>query len=125
MTTITRKQAEQALAAVRAQFARYLEPLDMGDGTVYPATMPEPKLSMDWGGEVAILWEEGPDEWAMRATGGGTSETERIMIANAAKEFGYDPQAAVDRMKVDEPITWPKGVYAEPYYSFVLCLYPE
>jgi hypothetical protein len=132
---ITRAKAEAALAAVVEQFKSYVEPTTMEaftaeDGTEYPAetfgpTCPMPKLIEDWNGPGWVIsWEEGPDDWAFRATTGGTSEEERILVASAAQEFGHDPQAAVARMKADEPITWPRGVEAEPYYSFVLSLYP-
>lgn len=133
---ISREQAEAALAAVREQFKKYLEPetfeaFTADDGTEHPArTYPplctEPKLVEDWNGSGwAICWEDGPDEWAYRATSGGTSEEERVLVAQAAQEFGYDPKAAVARIKADEPITWPKGVVGGPYYSFVLSLYPN
>lgn len=133
---ITRKQADAALAAVVEQFRAYVEPTTLEaftaeDGTEFPAetfgpTSPLPTLVEDWNGPGwAIVWEEGPDEWAYRATTGGSSEEERVLVAAAAKENGIDPQVAVDRyVKDDEPITWPKGVYAEPHYSFVLSLYP-
>lgn len=129
---ITRAKAEAALAAVAEQFKSYTEPFtvpadEFGPETTYGPNCPPPTLVEDWDGPGwAICWEEGPDEWAYRATTGGTSEEERVLVAAAAKENGMDPQAAVDRfVKPTEPVKWPKGVYAEPYYSFVLCLYPE
>lgn len=123
---VTRRQAEAALRAVEKQFKTYLEPLDLGDGgRVFPPVCPPPTLSMDWDGHVAILWEDGPDEWAYRASMGGNSEEDRVLAASVAREFDQDPQEAVSRVTVEEPVKWPKGVWAEPYYSFVLCLYPE
>lgn len=132
---ITRAKAEAALAAVEEQFRSYVEPttypaFTAADGTEFPAETlgplaPKPTLVEDWNGGWAICWEDGPDDWAYRATMGGSSEEERVLVASAARENGVDPQTAVDRyVKDDEPVTWPKGVYAEPYYSFVLCLYP-
>jgi hypothetical protein len=124
---VTKRQAEAALRAVEKQFKRYLEPIKDPEGEFedIPPMCPPPKLSMDWDGHVAILWEDGPDEWAYRATMGGTSEEERCLVAAAAQEFGKDPKQAVAAMKVDAPMKWPKGVYAEPYNSFILCLYPD
>ena len=81
----------------------------------------DPVLIEDWNGEGwAISWEEGPDEWAMRVHDGGTSEEERALWASVAEEFGADKVEP----KGIEPAKFPADVYAEPYYSFVLCLYP-
>lgn len=127
---VTKRQAEAALAAVKKKFDIYLTPWDLTEtdenGVVtysktYPPMCPEPKLSMDWEGNVAILWEDGPSEWAYRASMGGTSEEDRVLGADAAREFGVDP--SVTAPKPDAPVSWPEGVTAEPYYSFVLCLY--
>lgn len=115
MARVTKRQAEAALNAVRRQFRSYLEPFDG-----YGPMCPEPTLNMDWDGHVAILWEDGPSEWAHRATVGGSSEEDRCLLAAANVEFGTSVA-----VREDEPITWPKGVEAEPYYSFVLVLFPE
>lgn len=117
---ITREQAEAALAAIKAQFKSYTEPLVIDGEDFGPTVTSEPVLVEDYDGEGwAIVWEEGPDEWAFRATTGGTSEEERVLVAEANREFGGN--LAVPE---DQPVTLPKGVYAEPYYSFVLSLYP-
>lgn len=128
-SSITAAQATAALEAVKAQFAEYLKPLVLeadedGPAITYPGS-PEPTLVEDYSreGVWAICWEEGPDEWAYRATMGGTSEEERVLAAQAAVEFGVDPSTTAP--KADEPVTFPKGVYAEPYMSFVLALYPD
>lgn len=123
MTTkakISRAQAEAALAAVRDRFKPYLEPFEI-DGHVYSAAYPEPKLAEDWNDREgwAIVWEEGPDDWAYTVTSGGPSEEERTLVAQAAAEFGADLKPAET-----PPVRFPKTVYAEPYFSFVLALYP-
>lgn len=117
---ISRKQAEAALAAVKHQFRTYTEPLVINGEDYGPTITSEPVLIEDWNGEGwAISWEEGPDDWAFRATSGGTSEEERALVAEANREFGSNLEVSED-----QPVAFPKGVYAEPYYSFVLCLYP-
>lgn len=116
---ISQKQAEQSLAAIKAQFAAYLEPLTLDSGTVLPGD-PAPTLVEDWNGEGwAICWEEGPDDWTYLVNG-GVSETESVMYADASLEFGVTIQP-----KAYEPAKFPKGVWGEPYNSFTLCLYPE
>lgn len=79
-----------------------------------------PVLVEDWNGEGwAISWEEGPDEWAMLHSGGGTSESDRVMFAAASEEFGADMKPPTY-----PKVEWPKGVYVEAYYSFVVTLHP-
>lgn len=116
---LTRAQAEQALAAVREQFKIY-----MGAGD------PEPKLVEDWkpvvfqnGREVdtepipfAILWEEGPFEWADRARSGGIDEE----LTLEGRDFDPDYVA-----RTPEAADWPKGVHGSPYFSWALGLYEE
>lgn len=133
-TKVTKEQAEQALAAVKEQFKVYLEPIvisaeesSSGEEKVLSPCCPEPTLVENWQGwaggttDFAILWEDGPDDWAYRATSGGYSEEEFALSVAAAKEFGVE----AGKPKQEEPVTWPKGIWAEPYCSFILCLYPE
>lgn len=89
---ITKLQAERTLRAVETQWAAWID-----DSSSHPI------LSMDWNGAPAILWEDGPSDWAYLFNSGGTEP-----------EFGFK----IDAAKV------PAGVYAEPYYSFVLAIYP-
>lgn len=125
--TITREQAEQTLAAVRARFIDYLtehhypatEAVKI-NGVDYPASKaltlapacPEPTLSDQWNDGWAIVWEEGPDEWTYRVHG-GTSEEERGLAA----EFGQT-------LPEEAGATIPAGVYVEPYNHIVLSIYP-
>lgn len=50
----------------------------------------------------AVVWEEGPFEWAILATTGGITE------------WGYSVS----------PIALPKGVFAEPITTWAIGLYP-
>jgi hypothetical protein len=119
-TSVTTAQAQAALAAVRAQFRSYLEPLVIDD-TNYGATCSEPVLVMEYEpGVAAICWEDGPDDWAFLVTLGGTSEESRVLHAEAAEEFGVPVGAPADV----EPARMPEGVTAEPFMSCVLGLFP-
>jgi hypothetical protein len=121
--TITREQAEAALAAVKAQFAAYIEPLVINGHDYGPTVDSQPVLVEDYegSGHWAISWEEGPDDWAYRASVGGTSEEERTLAGQAAEEFGVPYERVAPRP--DEPIRV-EGVHAEPHMSFILGLYP-
>ena len=117
--SLTREQAEASLAAIVAQFRTYVEPMTfpaVGDSpalTLGP-TCPLPTLLENFDGTPwVVVWEEGPDEWAYRATGGGTSEEDRVLAA----EFGAT-------LPDESPTTFPDGVWAEPVFSFALGLYP-
>lgn len=127
---VTRQDAEAVLAAIKHQFRTYLEPLDLPAEGGSPAMhldpcCPEPTL-VEWDDNApwAIVWEDGPDEWAYRVTEGGTSEEQRVLAADAAREFGADPTAVVASLRGVEPATIPASVYVEPVTSFILALYP-
>lgn len=119
MTTISKALAEATLDAVKAQHATYLNPHTI-DGTVYPALYDPPVLVWDYtdSGAPAIVWEDGPDEWAYRIDG-SPSDEDRSLYAEASAEFGvavrpsHRPAAKI-----------PAGVYVEPHMSFILALYP-
>ena len=118
MTTsqITRPQAEAALAAVKQRYAAYMQPVVLDSFTI--PGLPEPVLEQIEGTWM-ISWEDGPSEWAYRASMGGSSEEDRALFAAASQEFGTEMKPSEET-----PVTWPKGVHAEPYFSFVLGLYP-
>lgn len=109
-----------------AAFARWAEKgIDLADKHAEAhkpeAMYPEPVLVEDWtdSGHWAIAWEEGPSDWAFRVSEGGPSEEDYVIAAQTSEEFGVKvtptgPPAA----------KMPADVYAEPYYSFVLALYP-
>lgn len=118
---ITREQAEQALACIRQQFRSYI-------GAGYPA----PELTESWkpfiyreGREVdtevipfAVVWPEGPDDWAHRAHSGGRDVELTLELRDA---LGSE-DATVDTPAAEN---WPEGVQAEPYFSYALGLYEE
>jgi hypothetical protein len=132
---VTQRQAEKALDAVTKQFARYLEPVTipaMGDDpemTLSPAYENGPVLRMefDWYGPArpAIVWEDGPEDWAHLVNNGGVTEETRILTAQAAQEFGFDPEKAVKKAEkaAPKPARMPSGVWAEPITSWALGLY--
>lgn len=106
---ITRKQAEQALAALKEQYKSYLAV----DGEEYG-----PKLVENWephwnDSTIAwvIMWEEGPFEWAYTAKDGGVDEELSTM--------------AGQRMETPAATTWPEGVWLEAATSYCVALYPE
>lgn len=67
----------------------------------------------------AIVWEEGPFEWAMAFTGGGISEEDAEMCAELNAEFGADLKPAGH-----PAYEAPAGVYVEPLTGWALGLYP-
>lgn len=105
---ITRKQAEQALAAIEEQYRTYLA----GDGKKYG-----PKLVENWEPhwsdsviDFVIMWEDGPFEWAYNAKDGGLDEELSSM--------------AGQRMDTPAATTWPEAVWCEPATSYCVALYP-
>lgn len=127
-TTVTRKQAEAVLAAVKTKWRSYcLEfpvvdgkpDYDAPQGKLVPAAEADlPQLVENWKAHRdsepcwAIVWESGPFEWAY----GGLDESWDSELAAARDEFpGLNP--------VVRGVPQPKGVHCEPYYSYVLCIY--
>lgn len=118
--TVTRDQAETALAAIRSTFAAYCEPMTI-DGETYPALSDGPKLidGTDYDGrpDPIIVWEDGaPYEWTYLASMGGVDQE----TASLAAEFGgtVKPTPAAS-----EHPAWPAGVWAEPVNTVTLALY--
>jgi hypothetical protein len=96
---VTKRQAEQVLAAVKRQFRAWLS----ADGSNSPV------LIMDWdwlgyGPCPSIVWEGGPYDWTMYFPGGGIEE-----------EFGTTVK----------PVTVPKGIWTEPMTMFAISIYRE
>lgn len=93
---ITTAKAEQVLKSVTKAFGPW-------EST--------PTLVLDWEAEGvhAICWEEGPYEWA-------------VQYCNLAAGYDAKDEEFGFTWKAIEPV---KGVFVEPYYSFVLCIYPE
>lgn len=99
VTEITREVAEQALEAIKGQW-----PYDVAEGNV-------PKLIENWdwleSGSIpfAIVWEEGPDEWAYRAGDGGPFHTD------------------LGTLNTPKAVNWPCGTFAEPITSWAVGIY--
>lgn len=114
-TGVTREQAEQALEAVKGQWS-----YDVAEGNV-------PKLVENWdwleSGTTpwAIVWEEGPDEWAMRAQNGGTDEEATAL----ARDDSAITEILGEQFTVATPaaVAWPEGVFAEPITPWAVGLY--
>jgi hypothetical protein len=96
---VTKAKAEAVLRSVEKAFLNAV------------TEQSRPTLIENWGdsGTWAVAWEDGPYEWCYQynemAAGYATKDP----------EFGFSRQ----------PIKPIKGVYLEPYYSFVMCVYPE
>jgi hypothetical protein len=105
---IAETTARAALAAIRAQFSAYL-----GDGE------PAPEIRRDWdwldSGPTpwAIVWEEGPDEWAHRAQQGGVDEHLTASAQDVIPGHVSTTPPAAD---------WPEGTYAEPITSWAVAI---
>ena len=116
---VTRKQAEAVLALVEQKYRTWVMTWPVVDGymnfdapLVPVADCDRPQIRewevRDGETQLAIVWESNaPYEWAMEA----------LTEASVDQEFGGRVAAARGAM--------PKGVYAEPFYSFVLVLYKE
>lgn len=139
---VTRKQAEAALAAVKAQFEAYVTdqhypatPAETIDGVDYPATRdltipagPPPVLVEDVDGQYGmrpgwvILWEEGPDEWPFVLGTNEATEEERVLAAAAAEEFGATTGDLTKSGRT--PAKMPEGLWWEPINHCSIGLYP-
>lgn len=110
--TVTREQARQALEATKLQFALHVE-----DAPEYG-----PKLIENWdwleSGPTpwAIVWEDGPYEWAYRAQEGGMDEEATILARDIA-------ELATVTLETPAAPLWPVGVFAEPVTSWAVGLY--
>lgn len=105
---VKKRDADKVLAAIRRQFAGWIEPGQPEQG---------PKLvkDFDWygGAPYAIVWEEGPYEWTFTAGEGGIDEE----MTSLAREF--DPKAVVKTKAVKFPDT----VFVEPVTGWALGIY--
>jgi hypothetical protein len=128
-TKVSKRQAQAVLTAVKSKWKAYCLDFPQADGKPdYDAPMSAmvaadaselPQLMMTWQGREdsepcpAIVWESGPFEWAYGALG----ESWDYELAAAREEFpGLNP--------VVRGVSEPKGVHCEPYFSYVLCIYP-
>lgn len=115
--TVSRSKAEAVLKAVETKFSTWcMDFARDADGkydfdaplvTIEAGPGDKPTLVEDWdgNGNWAVVWEgNAPYDWAI----GG------IEYDYTDPEFGFKVKG--------QPL--PKGVFCEPYYSFVLVIYP-
>lgn len=111
--TVTREKADQVLVAVKQRYPG-------ADGAYGPELVKDWQYLNDptpW----AIVWEDGPFEWAYTALSGGVDEE----VAALAAEFTDTAQRQViDRVSQVEPIQV-DGVFLEPVTSWAIGIYPE
>jgi len=116
--TVTEAKAKLVLAAVEDKFSTWLMDFARDENGRYDFDAPlvkreglpgdVPTLVEDWdgNGNWAVVWEGGsPLDWAI----GG------IEYDYYDPEFGFHVKG----------VELPKGVHCEPYYSFVLVIYPS
>jgi hypothetical protein len=130
---VTRKQAEAVLALVEKKFSSYLKTFGTTpDGRIDFDTIVDVPESdrphiVEWetdhaGTQLAIVWESGsPDGWAY----GDLADTYVDEEVATVLRDEFQARNAERLANVDGVQGMPKGVHAEPYYSFVLVLYKE
>jgi hypothetical protein len=121
-TPIPKKLAEAALAAIKAQFAKYLDPIDLGDGGAQLARPVQPELveRFDDRPHWAIVWRDGPTDWVVAAFAGGRDDDAyQLLLAAGTKRDNAKQLAAIASVPL------PDGVFAEAIRDGVLGLYPE
>jgi len=108
-TTVTLRDGEKVLAALKAQMGFYLDSFEIEGEVFTPITTEQPSLVMDWDwpGEStpSILWEAGPYDWTMYFPFGGRTE-EGITLKDVS-----------DRI--------PDHVFIEPWAGWGTCMYPN
>jgi hypothetical protein len=116
---VTTEKAQAVLAAVVARYWQYFEPVTDSGGKIIAVPFEKPFIRRDERGHAIVVWDDGPDDWAHQATGGGSTETERVLVAAANQEFGGSKKAGEP-----EPVTFPADVNVEVYDSKSLGVYP-
>lgn len=111
---ITKRQAIAALNSVKRQFRAYADDCPCGEPKLYAPG--ERDDCTTW----CIAWDcHSPYEWAYRAFVGGFDDE----MYHMAREFVSHEQA--QKSARSNPVTSPKGVRPEPYYSWLLGLYKD
>lgn len=105
---VRKADAEKVLAEVKRIYA--VEADDPSQPTLVQ--------DFDWlGGSLApyaVVWEEGPYDWALLATSGGVDQELTSLMAGYLK-----PGAVIER----EAIKQPDGVFCEPITAWALGIY--
>lgn len=124
-TKVSKAKAQAVLDAVKAQHKAWVEPMLDDDGSVILDAGPPPVLMEEGfdGRQWTIVWEEGPDEWPFTLHG-GSSEEDRVLLAQAAEEFGANLTVSVAEAAERKPAALPKGVYVEPINHCSIGVYP-
>jgi hypothetical protein len=118
--TVTDEQAQEVLDAIVAHYKMYFEPITSdATGRIIVPPAAKPTVQRDERGHAVIWWEDGPSDWAYQVTGGGSTEEERVLFAEAGQEFGAELKAAEP-----EPMQFPPHVYVEPHTSYAVGVYP-
>lgn len=120
--SVTREQAEQVLEAVKKQYRPYWEP----DGDYVPQL---PVLIENWEyldhpTPWAIVWEEGPDEWAYRASSGGVDEEMCYLMSDVVGVDAVKEMVKAGKM-TESPVSSPSGVYVSPVTGWALGIYED
>jgi hypothetical protein len=118
---VTLAQATKALEAVKSQYRAHW---DTGDR--YAAQPPKLVQNWDWleSGPTpwAIVWEEGPFEWAYRAAMGGLDEEACALASDLIGEDEVSRKVKEERFGVEEPVATPGGYYLEPVTTWAVSI---
>lgn len=115
--SVSDEQAQEVLDAIVASYHIYFEPMTSGKSVLPPYE--KPVLRRDERGHAVIWWEDGPSDWAYQVTEGGSTEEDRVLIAQANEEFGGQLRPAEPKQ-----VQFPAGVMVEPYTSYAVGVYP-
>lgn len=104
-------QAEIVLASVAAMYAQEIE------AGLYPAPLlATGRNAAGYGSDFAVVWEEGPFEWAFRLDGQPDED-----LFNLAVDAGLCRDQA-RRLASTRSLFVPDGVEVDPYSSYILCI---
>ena len=116
---VTRADAEVVLRQVKRRFA-YCRPF----GTYGPQI----KRNWDFFGHgpvpYAIVWEDGPYEWAYLVAHGGVDEEITTLAMTPNEYWAYVRTGRMDHPSRVERVAPPSGVMLEPYTSWAIGLWP-
>jgi hypothetical protein len=109
--SVSRENAKRVLRAIELRYEGLMD--DCGHPILIDNYMET--------GHFGIVWEGGPDEWALRAAAGGVSGE---IAGTLYYEFGMPLRGAL-RRAMELPLQIPHSVRLEPYYSFSVVIYPS